>query len=636
VKAWDQHTRITDIEDKDYHHQNSIITAENIRKQWGSCRGQSANGIDQFPFIVSDVIVVCDDEFEPYEKVVSCISMSTPNNPSFYNIGSTWDTILSQLKLSGCVNAVLSLFPVMNPMIAGKALKTALKERDYGLKRIFVVVLHDRDYQLFKDGWHAVEGQIRATVAFLNGCGPITVVTHLQKKDDSKIGIMNPNKPYVVVDEENHDIGFDADEDVLTVSNLLSLQTTVCLQEQTFPCRWMTMYRPQESSSIREFIKGNGTLIVWKNVFDDEKAFVTGVLRDAQTRNTNTLQKQRDPLIPQTMAFLKSMGIPTQLIQRSGIRFQNDGPKIDPHKTYTWGNAFRLEGSQIVKAMQSAQISYPEPYVTRDQAHRHTFPDNPIQHDIDIMDVAHLIAVSGPVWIVADENGKSIPATKTPVYSVSIPGLNLAYSNSDKNRYIQNGINGIKTINAAGVTRIRNMWHHVLWICSWAHIEYPVLCAIGCGAFAGSVKDAPEVYANALVDVLGSFGRTFNCIFLSLIGGSNYDGFKRVIERRASELVAPIALTSAHGMLGIAHYLANKGKSVAILNPSDAQAVREGSMGMYWNYGDAAVEELLAVQTTLLLQHIDINADLWAKPDRTIPITNMSLSLAQKEPYPPM
>jgi hypothetical protein len=396
------------------------------------------------------------------------------------------------------------------------------------------------------------------------------------------------------------------------------------------------MYRPQESSSIREFIKGNGTLIVWKNVFDDEKAFVTQVLRDAQSRNTNILQKQRDPLVPQTMAFLESMGIPTRLIQRSGIRFQNDGPKIDPHKTYTWGNAFRLEGSQIMKAMQSAQISYPDQYVTRDQAHRHTFPDNPRQHDIDILDVAHVIAVSGPVWIVADENGKSIPATKAPVYCVSIPGLNLAYSNADKNRYIKTDTNGIKTINAAGVTRIRNMWHHVLWICSWAHIEYPVLCAIGCGAFAIGVQGVQEVYANALVDVLRSFGRTFNCIFLSLIGGSNYDGFKRVIERRANELVAPIALTSAHGMLGIAHYLANKGKSVAILNPSDAQAVREGSMGMYWNYGHAAVEELLAVQTTLLLQHIDINADLWAKPDRTIPITNMSLSLAQKEPYPPM
>jgi hypothetical protein len=65
--------------------------------------------------------------------------------------------------------------------------------------------------------------------------------------------------------------------------------------------------------------------------------------------------------------------------------------------------------------------------------------------------------------------------------------------------------------------------------------------------------------------------------------------------------------------LEVADGLANKGHKVGILNPSDPIAVRKGRIGMYWNRGHIALEELMAVQTTLLLHHIDVNPELWDK-----------------------
>ena len=66
-------------------------------------------------------------------------------------------------------------------------------------------------------------------------------------------------------------------------------------------------------------------------------------------------------------------------------------------------------------------------------------------------------------------------------------------------------------------------------------------------------------------------------------------------------------------MVGLAREFSVAGRSTGILNPSDAQAIRQGSLGMHWRGHRVAMQELLAVQTTLLLQHIDVNFTAWGK-----------------------
>lgn len=68
-----------------------------------------------------------------------------------------------------------------------------------------------------------------------------------------------------------------------------------------------------------------------------------------------------------------------------------------------------------------------------------------------------------------------------------------------------------------------------------------------------------------------------------------------------------------HGMVSLASYITNKLNLLAgILNPSDVLALRNGTMGVFWDEGeDIALEEVLAVQTTLLLQHVGINPSIF-------------------------
>lgn len=103
-------------------------------------------------------------------------------------------------------------------------------------------------------------------------------------------------------------------------------------------------------------------------------------------------------------------------------------------------------------------------------------------------------------------------------------------------------------------------------------------------------------------------------MIVSLPGGienKNYETFSQS-NLRQNQLQVPVVLCRKHGMLQIAAALEGyKGLRTGILNPSDAQAVRQGFMGMYWTGWDIAVEELIAVQTTLLLQHCDVNENLW-------------------------
>lgn len=65
-------------------------------------------------------------------------------------------------------------------------------------------------------------------------------------------------------------------------------------------------------------------------------------------------------------------------------------------------------------------------------------------------------------------------------------------------------------------------------------------------------------------------------------------------------------------MLDIAEELVDRQiLRTGILHPSTAPAVRQGFLGGRWYKGPIGMEELLAVQTTVLLHHRDVNEDLW-------------------------
>ena len=50
---------------------------------------------------------------------------------------------------------------------------------------------------------------------------------------------------------------------------------------------------------------------------------------------------------------------------------------------------------------------------------------------------------------------------------------------------------------------------------------------------------------------------------------------------------------------------------LGIMNPSDVVALRRGNIGMYWDGGHVALEEVMAVQTTILLHHRGVNPTLF-------------------------
>ena len=291
------------------------------------------------------------------------------------------------------------------------------------------------------------------------------------------------------------------------------------------------------------------------------------------------------------------------------IRFPHSRTEVIPKGLYSINEEFVIQGNALITAMQTSFVSYLKGQIARADVDNHSdLPDHPQAWPDGEYSKSQLIAVSGPVFVVADDRQRSVPATN-PLWCVSIPGINFAYNNGDRQLFSQG-----RRVNHNGLVRMRRIWHHALSSFRHAKVQYPVLCAIGCGAFAGKVEDVTENYAQALVDVLSVNHYDMVAVFVSLVNEDHFVAFKEAVTAGARSLKCAVVLTRRHGMVGLAHHITLQGHLSGVLNPSDAQAVRQGTMGMYWHYGHIALEELLAVQTTLLMQHIDINPALWERP----------------------
>ena len=211
-----------------------------------------------------------------------------------------------------------------------------------------------------------------------------------------------------------------------------------------------------------------------------------------------------------------------------------------------------------------------------------------------------LCAVTGNVYLLVDPLSGT-PLTNPPqMVCVSIPGINFGLKGHRK-KFTETPE---WRPNLAAQLRMSQIWHHTLSRFQQWGVTHPVLCAIGCGAFVPdymSEKRVTEAYARELVNVLAHTDYGFEAVFLSLPASTHFSNFHDVIQKHGRLLRTPVVLTHKHGMLDIALALHRDGKTTGFLNPSDSKAVLDGAIGMYWLGRDIALEEVIAVQTTLLL-----------------------------------
>ena len=238
---------------------------------------------------------------------------------------------------------------------------------------------------------------------------------------------------------------------------------------------------------------------------------------------------------------------------------------------------------------------------------------------------SQLLMISGPVYILYDGSYNAIP--DPPVVTLcSIPGINFAYSSADIDMFTtREEADGPRVIDkVAALTRMKSIWSHVLTVLDTIQkVEYPVLCGIGCGAFKGKYgSQVPRLWASALAHELQYRKFTnISAVFISLptFGtDNNYAPFKMVLSKAHEEkaFMTPAIVVEDASMMDIAIQLSRNKKRTGILNPSDVQALRHGWIGMYWDDGHIALEEIIGMQTTALLQHVGLNPKLYTDETR--------------------
>lgn len=229
----------------------------------------------------------------------------------------------------------------------------------------------------------------------------------------------------------------------------------------------------------------------------------------------------------------------------------------------------------------------------------------------------HGTAVAGRVSVLFDADGRPLPARRgMEVVAVSVPGVNMAYGR-ERAEFAQSAL--------ALEARYAEIWGHALEVMASRGVRVASLGAIGCGAFGCP----PAIVGRALLKVLvagrasgAAWGFDAVVVCLPSFGDRNYEAF---CESFASGPVAGrlrqiVALVPCCGIAEVAVAASCAGRLGGLLNPSDDEAVLDGAIGMNWDCGHVALEEVLAVTTTLLVHHRQLNPALWDDPSRTAPV----------------
>ena len=347
--------------------------------------------------------------------------------------------------------------------------------------------------------------------------------------------------------------------------------------------------------------------------------YVMNTMSSLPRFNATPVTDQGERMRKTTIPFIHSLGVVPQglpMLQRRGMSLLSAD-------RYQCGNAFRITKREIETLMNAAVIVYaPRLFPGSTGIFRGDTLKQSAWEDQEYRR-SQLVAVSGPVYCMYDVGCNSIVKATRTFHVVSIPGINFEYAPQDMRYYAQDRMYRSDRADP----RMRDIWRIILWSFREAGVNVPILCAIGCGAFAGnSVLQVPRHCAEALDHVLRETTWGFDVVLVS-VPGSNHDPFRDALQRQpgagAGGFRCPVIVTKSHGVLELAHEItaAHPLLVCGVLNPSDVQAVRQGFIGMFWNRGHVALEEILALRTTLLLQHVSLNPQLWTDPTRRIPCT---------------
>lgn len=244
------------------------------------------------------------------------------------------------------------------------------------------------------------------------------------------------------------------------------------------------------------------------------------------------------------------------------------------------------------------------------------------------------IAVVGPVHIMFDHNLKSKPfdPKMDPITMVSIAAPDVSKNGSEIRKYYVEEENKLSQLQSnirvdkldEMKMRLKHIWCHVTHCYEKNKIFCASFSALGCGAFRGrgpkAVKNLPKLYAEALKEVLTEFNfQHLKVIFVAIPrftpnDHENFDAFQKVFEN-PGELNVTVVITPYHGMVDLILTASNSENyntyKYGILNPSDVVGTRCGYLGNGFDRVYYALEEILALQTTLLAGHRDICTSLW-------------------------
>lgn len=245
-------------------------------------------------------------------------------------------------------------------------------------------------------------------------------------------------------------------------------------------------------------------------------------------------------------------------------------------------------------------------------------------------------AIVGPVYIVCDAeaNPRKISPTQKQILMISIAGINLSYDRKEQALYYPMGVLNVQLF----MEQAYWMWHMIIEAAIRQKVQIVVTSAIGCGAFKGNFQNIATYYANALKYILSTKNikttlRTFVICFIKK-DIANHGLFSEVFEGYSHDHINVVILPD-HDMIHITDRLSEffeKDNSVALVNPSDYEAVREGKIGMYFDGGHIAVEEMLALSTTVLTMHVKINSSLWMNPKNKIEVREYNKNIKINHP----
>eukprot|EP00667_Euglena_gracilis_P010914 EG_transcript_11127 len=338
------------------------------------------------------------------------------------------------------------------------------------------------------------------------------------------------------------------------------------------------------------------------------------------------LASQASRMHSRVCAFLQALGRPKG---ESGMAITGvDLAALSPKAEYRCGEAFALTGADLQQLAAAAEVSYDSGRLAPADLFARLDAENLTELE---QHTAQLMAITGPVYVMFDGQLKSQAKAPTPIIAVSIPGINFAYSRCDVEAFTRAArpadeppAKRRRVVDEdAARRRMKEILHHVFLAFERHGVQYPCLNAIGCGAFKGPYDSVPGLWAAAASDLLRTHAYGFAAVLYSLpdFGDDNYSAFQREFARpRDMPLKTCVVLVEDRGMVCLADFFAQHKHKAGILNPSDAQAVRQGYVGMYWDGGHIALEEILAMQTTLLLQHKGINPQLYRDRTRWIPV----------------